>query len=204
MTVFGAARLLAPKAITPAMYGAEAVGSTKRYKKQIQQQTQPDPAGHAPGAPPPMKKISARQRMTEILEKNAGVAPPKMLGTAVGMGLALTGVGLATRGTLAGVSALHTKFKAERMFSELVGRYPEIRRHPRAREYFDMIVAYAPSLLKHPTAIGDFLRRQLEYPSSSIEFVRQLADLEKTVASTPGLGQYAVTPNAPTPDTFGW
>jgi hypothetical protein len=47
-------------------------------------------------------------------------------------------------------------------------------------------VAYAPSLMRHPAAIGDFLKRQLEYPTTSVEFIKQLADLEGTIAKTQG------------------
>lgn len=134
-----------------------------------------------------MQKVSAKQVLMEKLEKTA--VPSMTFGQALGIGAALTGTAMAARAGSAGIGSLYTKFKSERMFKELTNRYPEIKRHPKAREYFDLIVAYAPSLLKHPTAIGDFLRRQLEYPMSSIEFVKQLADLEKTVASTPSIGE---------------
>ena len=110
----------------------------------------------------------------------AALTVPKALG--IGMSLSLGGLGAYQIGK--GVGNTYQKFQANRMFVILQNRYPEIRRNKKSREYFDLIIAYAPSLLRHPTAIGDFLTRQLEYPMSSIEFIKQLADLEGTIAKT--------------------
>lgn len=100
----------------------------------------------------------------------------------VGAGLAAAGAGVSA--AAGGVGSMFTRLRAGRMFEELKRRHPEIKSNPRARQYFDLIVAYAPSLMRHPNAIGDFLMRQLQYPMSSVEFIKQLADLEATVAKT--------------------
>ena len=179
--------------ITGALLGPEIKGKTKGY---IAQQRAGVRGPHAPGEVPPMKKISARRVFAHYLAKQAGGS--LSFGGAVSSlpGALLMGTGLAAGGLLAGggargVASMFQRHKAERMYNELRRRYPEVRRHPKAREYFDMIVAYAPSLMRHPVAIGDFLKRQLEYPMTSVEFIKQLADLEGTVAKTEGYGAAA-------------
>jgi hypothetical protein len=137
-----------------------------------------------------MRKVSAAENLKKkLLEKQAEGPPGLGLGTigqALFAGAGLAAGGLAAGSAARGVGSMHTRFKANRMFKELQQRYPEIRRHKDARKYFDMTIAYAPSLLRHHAAIGDFLRRQLEYPISSVEFIKQLADLEATVSKTEG------------------
>jgi hypothetical protein len=152
---------------------------------------------HAPlpaGGIPEMRKVSALRAMRYFLSKQAGGPDPISAGTflknipaALGLGAAMAGGGMAVGAAARGVGGIYQKFVAERMFKELQQRYPEIRNKPQeARKYFELIVAYAPSLLRHHAAIGDFLRRQLEYPMSSVEFIKQLADLEATVSKTHG------------------
>lgn len=146
------------------------------------------------GGIPEMRKISALQAMRYFLRKQAGGPDPISAGTflksipmALGLGAVMTGGGAIVGAGARGVGGIYQKFVAERMFKELQQRYPEIRNKPQeARKYFELIVAYAPSLLRHHAAIGDFLRRQLEYPMSSVEFIKQLADLEATVSKTHG------------------
>jgi len=121
------------------------------------------------------------------MEKSAAMKSSDVA-SIIGKALA-AGTGLAAGGALIGaaghgVGSAYTRLKAGRMFDELSRRHPEIKKSPQAKEYFDLIVAFAPSLLRHPSAIGDFLRRQLQYPMSSVEFIKQLADLESTVART--------------------
>lgn len=142
-----------------------------------------------PGGVPKMTKIN--QILNRHLEKVAGNNPVvkpenfrKALMHGLAMGAGLSGAGLVGTMGIRGVGGTYQKFVKERMFKHLNQRYPEIKRNPKAREYFDLIVAYAPSLMRHPSAIGDFLRRQLEYPVSSVEFIKQLADLESTIAKT--------------------
>lgn len=130
-----------------------------------------------------MRKVSALKK--KLAEKTAS---RKLDWGAVQTGLAIAGgtaaLGLAGRAVGSGVSGAFQKLQANRMFNDLQQRYPEIKRHKDARKYFDLIIAYAPSLMRHHAAVGDFLRRQLEYPMSSVEFIKQLADLEATVAKT--------------------
>ena len=164
-------------------------GRTKGYMAQQKASriSAPLPAGGIPE----MRKVSALQAMRYFLHKQAdGVGAGSLLKSlpgAMALGGAMAGGGLAMGAAARGVGGIYQKFVAERMFKELQQRYPEIRNKPQeARKYFELIVAYAPSLLRHHAAIGDFLRRQLEYPMSSVEFIKQLADLEATVSKTKG------------------
>ena len=160
--------------------------ATKKYTRQQAQGLKKVTAPLAAGEIPAMQKISARRALRFYLHKTA--APSSDMLSRFGMAM-LAGAGSVAAGTLmgasmGGVGSVYQKFQAGRMFKELQDRYPEIKKHPKAREYFDMIVAYAPSLLRHHAAIGDFLRRQLEYPMSSVEFLKQLADLESQVTKS--------------------
>jgi hypothetical protein len=184
--------------LTAAFEGPDAYKRAKGYTAQ-QRERRKSMGRVPPGGVPPMKKLSARNALMSILhsqmEKNAVTAKDlpkgfpfgsalKSLPGALAMGAGLAGGGLLAAKAGRGVGSVFQSFQANRMFRELQRRYPEIKRHPKAREYFDLIVAYAPSLMRHPAAIGDFLRRQLEYPMSSVEFIKQLADLEGAVAKT--------------------
>ena len=177
-----------------ALAAPDAVGKGKGYaQKQRDRRTKPEIGTHPPGGAPPMRKISAKH----LMEKKAGNLTPlrsdfaRALPYALGMGAATAAGTMMAGGAARGVGSVFQKFKSNRMFKELQQRYPEIRRHKDARKYFDMVVAYAPSLMRHHAAIGDFLSRQLQYPMSSIEFIKQLADLEATVSKTESQGQSA-------------
>jgi hypothetical protein len=89
-------------------------------------------------------------------------------------------VGAAARG----VGSIFERSRRENLFKEVLRLDPSLKSNPRVREYFDLIMTYAPSLGDHPTAIGDFLRRQLQYPVSGIEFLNSLATFEKTVGQS--------------------
>jgi hypothetical protein len=176
--------------VTGVLLAPEIKRQTKGYIAQQRAGVRKISGPHAPGEVPPMKKISARRVLDHYLEKQAVKVGASFGGMASSLPAALLmGAGLAAGGLLAsggasGVANMFQRHKSERMFEELKRRYPEVRRHPKGREYFDMIVAYAPSLMRHPAAIGDFLKRQLEYPMTSVEFIKQLADLEGAVAKT--------------------
>lgn len=171
-------------AATGALQVPEAGRQARAYSRQQARGIRaPGPAGDIPD----MQKVSVRQALRFYLRKQAAGPASNFFGN-LGMGVA-KGVGTALAGSILGAGALglgsvYQRFQAGRTFDELQRRYPEIKKNARARDYFDMIVAYAPSLMKHPAAIGDFLRRQLEYPMSSVEFVKQLAELENTVTGT--------------------
>jgi hypothetical protein len=141
-----------------------------------------------PGGVPPMQKMSAHQALRYFLKKKAAVPwenLAKAVGTSLLVGGGLTAAGMAVGAGARGVGGVYQQFQANRMFEDLKRMYPEIRQKPQdARKYFDMILAYAPGLMRHHAAIGDFLRRQLEYPMSSIEFIKQLADLQSTLSKT--------------------
>ena len=174
-----------------ALSAPDAIAKGKGYANQQREKRNPQIGTHPPGGAPPMRKVSAAQVLREKLmeKKAAGMLPPGAgahIGQALLTGALMAGGGVALSGAARGVGGAFQRLQAERMFKELQGRYPEIRRHKDARKYFDMTVAYAPSLMRHHAAIGDFLKRQLEYPMSSIEFIQQLATLEGTVSKTMG------------------
>ena len=172
------------------MNAQQLAGDVKRMTRQ--QRAKRINAPVPPGGVPNMSKISARQGLRSCLanvrmRKEAAKPLSNMLRAfprAFGYGLGIAGSSMLAYGGAKGVAAAHQKIMSARMFKRLQQIYPEIKRHPKAREYFDLIIAYAPSLLRHPAAVGDFLRRQLEYPMSSVEFIKQLADLEGAVAKT--------------------
>ena len=166
------------KALGVGMYGSEGVSQSKRYKQELDVKHKRVPGGAAPGALP----MSAKEAMMKHLKKEA--VGPKDVAKAFAYGLAISGSTAVVGGAAMGAASMYTKMQANRMFKTLQTREPTIRNNKKAREYFELIVAYAPSLMRHPNAIGDFLKRQLEYPMSSVEFIKQLADLEKTVSGT--------------------
>lgn len=184
-------KLIGP-GLTVAVGAPGAVSQGRKYT--AQQRERRNPGSVPPGGIPPMKKVSARRALDHYLKKQAGPLPPTRGGLAHALpwallaGAGLTAGGMGASAAARGVGGVYQRFQSNRMFEELQRRYPEIRRHPKAREYFDLIIAYAPSLMRHPAAIGDFLRRQLEYPMSSVEFIKQLADLEATVSKTESSG----------------
>jgi len=172
--------------LTAVTAGPEAVVNSKKYMNM--QRNARVKGVVAAGGVPPMKKTSAKQALRFYLQKQAGSTTfaqgMKSLPGALALGAGLAAGGLLAAGGAKGVGGIFQSFQSKRMFEELKRRYPEINRNKKSREYFDLIVAYAPSLMRHPAAIGDFLRRQLEYPMSSVEFIKQLADLEGAVAKT--------------------
>jgi hypothetical protein len=180
---------IAGKALTFSLFAPEAVGKGKQYAKdqRLARGIQPTPPPVPPG--PPMNKISARRALRGYLKKQAGSAPlmsarslMRNIPAAMATSALVVGTGVGVSRGLGVIGGMYDRHRANRMFEELKNRYPEIRRSPKSREYFDMIMAYAPGLARHPVAIGDFLRRQLDYPMTSIEFVKQLADLETTLS----------------------
>lgn len=156
-------------AIGVGMQGMQAAGKAQEYNQMLRPKT-----------------ILASEVLRSHLKKTATV--PSDIGSnminalMIGAGLAAAGVGVGAAAN--GVGSMFTKLQSGRMFDELRRTHPEIKSNPKARQYFDLIVAYAPSLMRHPSAIGDFLMRQLQYPMSSVEFIKQLADLEATVSKT--------------------
>jgi len=97
--------------------------------------------------------------------------------TATMIGLARHGVS----GAASGVGGIFERHQRRKLFAEVLRRNPGMRSQPRAQEYFDLIMTYAPSLGRHPTAIGDFLVKQMQYPVSSTEFLHSVAQLEGQV-----------------------
>lgn len=125
----------------------------------------------------PMKKEAAGGDVAKMVALNAAVA------LAGGMGVALTGELI--RAGMGGVSSVTQKMSRKRLFNRIMQMHPEFKKDKetkdRAERYFRLIMAYAPSLARDDTAIADFMRRQLMYPTSSVEFLKQLADLEATI-----------------------
>jgi hypothetical protein len=131
------------------------------------------------------KASSLTPKIASYLKKAAlpaGLGSDMAKALMIGTGLAVAGAGVGA--AAGGVGSMFTRLQASRMYDELRRRHSDVKSNPKSRQYFDLIVAYAPSLMRHPSAIGDFLLRQLQYPMSSVEFIKQLADLEATVSKT--------------------
>ncbi len=82
-----------------------------------------------------------------------------------------------------GVGGIFERRQRDKLFETLLARDPALKKEQRAREYFDLVLTYAPALGDHPTAIGDFLKRQLQYPVSGVEFLAALAKLQNDVSN---------------------
>ena len=80
-----------------------------------------------------------------------------------------------------GVGSIFERRRRDKLFEKLLVIDPALKQNPRSREYFDLVMTYAPSLGDHPTAIGDCLRRQLQYPMTSTEFLPGVADMQSTI-----------------------
>lgn len=80
------------------------------------------------------------------------------------------------------VGSIFENRRRDKLFEQIVARDPMLKQNARAREYFDLVLTYAPALGDHPTAIGDFLKRQLQYPVSGVEFLGALAKLQKDIS----------------------
>jgi hypothetical protein len=107
----------------------------------------------------------------------------KLLGAgALSAGAALGGLGV--RAAAKGVGGMFDRSRNNRLFQRLAQKDKNLAKDPRARQYFDLIMTYAPSLGKNDMAIGDFLKKQLQYPVSGHEFLKSLADFESTVSQT--------------------
>ena len=147
-----------------------AVKETKRYKAHQRESATKVTGSHPPGGAPPMRKVSAHQALNYFLKKQAGGEISrggimKAMPAAFAAGMVTAGGDLALRGAGSVVGGVYQRFASKRMCEDITRRYPDIKRNEKkAREAFDLAVAYAPSLLKHPAAIGDFVRRQLEFP----------------------------------------
>ncbi len=125
-------------------------------------------------------------KQATALDSVGKVAPTLLTGAAiVGLGnLLFQGAGQAISSAARGVGSIFERSRREKLFQEVIRLDPSLKSNTRSREYFDLIMTYAPSLGDHPTAIGDFLRRQMQYPVSGVEFLNQLATFEKTVGAS--------------------
>jgi hypothetical protein len=125
-------------------------------------------------------------KMASIFDgiRNMKPSPQQLLGAvgvAVAAHTAIVGADKAIGAIGSTVGGIFERRKRDKLFEKLVTLNPDLKTNPRAREYFDLVMTYAPVLGDHPTAIGDFLRRQLQYPVASHEFLESLARLQKTV-----------------------
>lgn len=82
------------------------------------------------------------------------------------------------------VGDMFERRKRQQLFDRIVAKEPSLKNNPNARTYFDLILTYAPALSAHDQAVADFLKRQMQYPVSSVEFLQSLANLQKTVTET--------------------
>lgn len=140
-------------------------------------------------------KMAAAQLGFDFMHGMSGLKPS--FGTLGAIALAS---GIAAAGTagaeklinLAGrnVSSMFERRKREKLYEQLLQREPTLKQHhARAREVFDMVLTYAPSLADHPMAIGDFMKRQLQYPVSGVEFLAALAKLQLDVSKAREAGR---------------
>jgi len=113
--------------------------------------------------------------------KEASDVSDAIIGSLVGgVGIALTGELI--RGVGAASGSVISGMRRKALLGRLMQRNPEFRQNKeRTERYFNLVMAYAPSLARDETAITDFLRRQLQYETSSVEFIKQLSDLEGTI-----------------------
>jgi hypothetical protein len=147
--------------------------------------------------PPPPQGV--RSVTASLMEKDAWNVGKRLLESAeekpvrslltLGLGIGAMHAGTAAmkpviQGVATGIGGMFERSHRKKLYEELVRRNPSLSRDPRAREYFDLAMTYAPSLGRHPLAIGDFLKKQLQYPVSSHEFLKALADFESTVSRT--------------------
>lgn len=156
------------------------------------QRTAAPPQGVRNVAAGGMTALAALNMMKESAAEGTGVggsffksdAFKQGLGKGLGHGAGIVGagiLGLAATQAARGVGGMFERSQRNKLFQEIARRDSQIARDPRAREYFDLVMTYAPSLGRHPTAIADFLKKQLMYPVSSTEFLHALANFESTV-----------------------
>ena len=111
------------------------------------------------------------------------IAQGALIALVGGAGAALAGELI--RGAGQAVGGIMSSLQRKRLFSNIMQRNPEFRqteaKKDLAEKYFNLIMNYAPALARDDTAITDFMRRQLVYQTSSVEFIKQLADLEAMV-----------------------
>jgi len=88
-----------------------------------------------------------------------------------------------------GATRLYEKRKNKKLFEEIVRDNPSFANNPRAAQYFDLVMDYAPSLAKNRLALVDYLHRLLEFPRSSVELVQSLINLEKSYRDIGSHGQ---------------
>lgn len=113
--------------------------------------------------------------------------PGSNLSTLAGAVVATAAISAGAKALDAGVSRVSEKItgvfeKARRrkIFAEIAASNPKLATDPRAAEYFDLVMTYAPSLANNKTAITDYLVRLLEFPRSSVELVQSLINLESS------------------------
>lgn len=135
----------------------------------------------------PMKMASEKLAATIDLPGRMNPSIPDVLKTVATGALLTAGAIGASKGFEAITSAVAGPFERRRrdkLFEQLLARDPALKSMPRAREYFDLVMTYAPSLGDHPTAIGDFLKKQMQYPVTSVEFLSGLAKLQKDISDS--------------------
>lgn len=144
------------------------------------------PTGAPMPAQPDQKTASLMERLEQNNPGQAKEAAAKELGfgvlaaLAAGAGTAL--VSEAIRGGSSALGGVIGNAKRKRMFKNIMQRNPDFKqKEDMAERYFNLIMRFAPSLARDETAVTDYLRRQMQYQTSSIEFVKHLADLEATV-----------------------
>lgn len=113
--------------------------------------------------------------------KNLNPGPKQIAAVAAGALTTAAVIGLADKASNS-VSNIFDRSRRQKLFEELCRRYPDIKeKQPRSKELFDLMMKFAPGLGEHPMAIGDFLNRQLQYQSTSTEYLAALVDLQKKI-----------------------
>lgn len=139
--------------------------------------------------PPPGVKMPEQKKVATLMgklqEKTANANATNLAMAAVGalaLGAGTTLMNEGIRAGIRGAGNIIRRQNQDKQFKQILQRNPDIaQKKELARRYFDLIMTYGPSLARDETAITDYLRRQLQYETSSIEFVRHLVDLESTV-----------------------
>jgi hypothetical protein len=172
--------------------GAEEASKTRKRLDRLKAKGGVDP--QVPGSVPmpipgePMSAAYGAQKTAGAMDVVRAAGGNQIL---VGAGIALVGgAGAALAGELirgAGnvAGGVMSSIQRKRLFSNIMQKNPEFRqteaKKDLAEKYFNLIMNYAPALSRDETAITDFMRRQLVYQTSSVEFIKQLADLEAIV-----------------------
>jgi len=122
--------------------------------------------------------------ITAALHKRAAPVPASQVAiSGIGRGLlgALgAGIGaVAIGGLVHGLSSLKSKYEAENAWKQVLQLHPEFRNNFRARNQFELLAKFSPSLATNASLVADIVKRNLEFEVTPVEFIKQIIDIEK-------------------------